>query len=135
MEGSPPRPGCFRPLTLLTTLLCLFQAGAALRAITTPPALAAQVALPLGLEFVAGVLWALLFAYACGALLRRTQRAAPDTILLIGVFIMYSVARLLFFAQADYDRQRLPFAVAAGILILSALFLLARRSGDKNGRK
>lgn len=133
----PPRAGCSRYLSLLTLGLALFQAGAAYRAATTPPALASVVALPLGLEFVLSGIWTLLFSYAAFALIRHQSRAVYRAIMLMSVFIIYSVARLALFVRADYDRQRLPFLLIVVILILifPVIYLLRRRDGDTDGHE
>ena len=114
---EPPRPPA-RPwrLILLLAALALFQAGAALQAITTPPEIAAQIRLPLGLQFVAGTLWALLFAFITVNLVRR-QTQTLTTWALLG-FVTYSLLRLLLFTQADYDQQRQPFLILITLVIL-----------------
>lgn len=114
---QPPTPPT-RPwrLILLLTALALFQAGAALQAITTPPEIAAQIRLPLGLQFVAGALWALLFAFITVNLVRRQAQAITPWALL--GFVTYSLLRLLLFAQADYDQQRQPFLILITLVIV-----------------
>ncbi|MFN8373104.1 MAG: hypothetical protein U0694_09545 [Anaerolineae bacterium] len=121
----------------ITFALALFQFGAAYRAATTPPPLAAVVALPLGLELVLSGLWALLFGSATFALLRQKSRAVFRALMLISVFIIYSAVRLLLFAQADYDRQRLPFLFIIVILLLifPVIYLIRRSYGDSYGNK
>lgn len=142
MEDQTPSPpqhsGCSRyVLPLLTFALALFQAGAAYRAITTPPQLAAVVALPLTLEVVLSGLWTLLFSYTTFTLIRQKSRAVYRAIMLMSVFIIYSVARLILFVRADYDRQRLPFLLILVILtlIFPAIYLIRRRDGDTHGNK
>ena len=134
----PQRSGCTRYLLpLLTYALALFQMGAAYRAVTTPPQLAAVVALPLIVEFVLSGLWVLLFIYTTFALIRQKSSAVYRAILLMSVFIIYSVARLILCARADYDRQRLPFLLILVILtlIFPAVYLIRRRDGDTHGNK
>jgi hypothetical protein len=103
----------------LTGLLALTQAGAALRVFSLPPDLAGQISLPLPLEFVAGALWALLFAAITVNLLHR--RTAHRVVPVLSGFILYSLARLLLFTQADYDRTRLPFLAALSLVLLVVL--------------
>ena len=98
--------GCLTRLPWLTALLALIQAGAALRALQTPPELAAQVSMPLPLEFVGGALWGSIFALVTIALLRRAPRAFLWAGWSLLIFIGYNMVRWLLFTQADYDRQR-----------------------------
>jgi hypothetical protein len=132
---SPPRGGCHHYIfALCTCAFALVQAGAAYRAVTTPAEVVAVVALPLGLEFVLSGIWALLFGYATFVLIRQTVRAAYRAIVLICVFILYSVARLVLFVRADYDRQRLPFLLILAILTLIFLVVVyvRQRDGERN---
>ena len=108
-------------LIFLCALLSLFQLGAALRALYLPPV---PVSLPAALEFIAGGLWALLFAAITVNLIRG--RALRPAIITISGFVIYSLARLLVFARADYDLHRLPF-LAAIIVCLLLLAALLRR--------
>ncbi len=132
-EPLPPPTRSWRMILLLVTL-ALFQAGAALQAITTPPDIAAQIHLPLGLQFVAGGLWALLFVFITVNLVRNQPRAHYLAFWSVLAFVTYSLLRLLLFAQADYDQQRQPFLLLTTLVILAigAAGLLHRPSyGDR----
>ena len=121
-------------LITLLAALGLYQAGVALHALRVPPELVAQVHLPLALDFVAGVLWALLFIL--GAVNLVQKRPASYNVRVISGFIVYSVVRLGLFAQADYDRQRLPFLLVVFILAITAALLCRPVNGDiQYGRK
>lgn len=109
---------------LLTALLAVVTLGLALRAVTLPPELAAQVSLSLPLEFVGGVLWAGAFAWATWGLFRGKRGAVSLAFALILAFATYSAVRLLIFARADYDRGRLPFLWVTLALILLAAGLV-----------
>jgi hypothetical protein len=106
-------------LIILIVSLALFQLGAAIRTLQVPDALAAQITLPLPLEFIVGILWALVFAWLTPNLIRLKSNARRHTVWAVIGFAVYSVARLLLFTQADYDRQRLPFLLIATVLILA----------------
>lgn len=108
-------------LILLTVLLALFQLGAALRALAAPPV---PTSLSAALDFIAGGLWALLFAAITVNLLRGW--ALRPAILSICGFVIYSLVRLLVFARADYDLNRLPFLVAITVCLLFLAALLRR---------
>jgi hypothetical protein len=133
----PSPAGCSRFLPLLTLGLALFQLGVIVRNATIPPELAAVVALPLGLEFILAIIWMLLFTDVTFALMRKNPPPVYRAILLICVFIIYSVARLVLFVRADYDRQRLPFVLIVVILtlIFPAIYLVRRRYGETHGNK
>jgi hypothetical protein len=118
-----PTSRCWE-LILLTALLAVFQFGAALRALNVPPELRAQVSLPTALEFVVGGLWALLFAAITVNLIRG--RALRPAVLIVSGFVIYSLARLIVFARADYDLNRLPFLAAITVCLLLAAALLRR---------
>jgi hypothetical protein len=106
-------------LIILTASLALFQLGAAARALQVPNALAAQIALPLPLQFIMGVLWALVFAWLTPNLIRLQLNARRHTVWAIIGFAVYTIARLILFTVADYDRQRLLFLLIATVLILA----------------
>ena len=111
-------------LIALTIALALMQIDAIIRLLNTPDALTEQISLVLPLEIFAGGLWTLIFAVLAVNLLRsRTTRLAQWTF--IG-FATYSTVRLLLFAQADYDQNRLPFLVTANSLAWLLAFILRR---------
>jgi len=110
--------GCSRWLAALTGILTLIQLGGALHALQIRPELAAQVSLSMPLEVAASTTWALLSASVTLALLRRLPRALHHAAWLLIGFIGYSLGRLVLFAQADYDRQRLPFLALVSLVLL-----------------
>jgi len=108
-------------LTLLTGLLAVIAVGMAVRVVTLPPELAAQVSLSLPLEFVAGIVWAGAFVWATWRLIRGKRGSVNLALGLALTFATYSVLRLFIFAQADYDRGRMPFLwVTLGLILLAA---------------
>lgn len=123
-----------RRLILITACLTLFQLGAVLRALQVPANLTAQISLPLPLEIVASGFWALVFALLTLNLIRLKAYAQRSTPWAIIGFIAYSAIRLLIFAQADYDRQRLPFLFisSAIILLIPVAYLLRRSTNGEN---
>ncbi len=130
-QTFPRRP---RRLIFLTACLMLFQFGAAIRALQVPADLAEKISLPLPLEFIASGFWALLFALCTLKLIRLEADARRYIILAIIGFIIYSTARLLLFAQADYDQQRLPFLFITNaiILLMTVAYLLRRSTNGEN---
>jgi hypothetical protein len=118
-----------RILILLTALLACVQLGAAVRALQVPDELASKISLPLPLEFVASLLWALIALGVTVLLWRRERRGRLYAAWLAVGFSIYSLLRLLLFSQADYDRGRFPFLliVIALLLILPLAYIVRLR--------
>jgi D-alanyl-lipoteichoic acid acyltransferase DltB (MBOAT superfamily) len=123
-----------RPLLALMLLLTLFQAGAAVRSLQTPPALAATVRLPIALNLVMSLIWSLLAATVFLLLWTRRSRAPAYAAALLLGFILYSAARLALFTQADYDRGRLPVLVVVSLVLacIPGIMLLRYRRSMEN---
>jgi prolipoprotein diacylglyceryltransferase len=83
------------------------------------------------LEFAAGAFWALCAAVICSWLWRRRPDAAQKTVWLIGAFSLYSLARLVIYAQSDYDRGRLPFLTIGLVSLVVVLLGIQWRSSRK----
>ncbi len=112
-----------RWLTGLAALLAIFQASAAWRALSVTDEMRALVSLPVALEFAAGAAWALLWTLAALGLWQGRARARFYAAYAGVGFAFYSLGRLAIFAQADYDRQRLPF-LAIIIFALSIILMI-----------
>ncbi|MBZ0287603.1 MAG: hypothetical protein K8I30_08305 [Anaerolineae bacterium] len=121
-----------RLLMILTALLAVVQIGAVARALRVPDAVAARISLPLPLEAIASLLWALLSLGVLMLLWKRERRARLYAAWLAVGFSIYSLIRLLLFSQADYDRGRFPFllVVIAVLLILPVAFIVRGRRTD-----
>ncbi len=118
-------------LTALMMALAWVQFGMAWRAVRLPAELVAAVQLPMALDFVASVFWALTFAGVVWGLVRAWPQAKRAAGFVSVGFVIYSVVRLIVFTQAAYDRQRLPFlGLLALILIVLAWVTLLRKNGD-----
>ena len=115
-------------LILLAAALTLFQLTSAIRVLQIPPAVSAHVSLLPALEFIAGMLWALLFGFGTATLVQGNIRARRYIAWVLLGFILYSTVRLLIFAQSDYDRQRLPFLIVLTLFIsaIPVVYLLRR---------
>jgi hypothetical protein len=118
-------------VVVFTAVLALIEAGAAVEALRMPAELAAQVSVPVALEVIGGVVWALVFAVVTFRLARRDARAGLLTAWALIAFSIYTVARLLLFTQADYDRQRLPFllVICGGTMLIPVLYLIRAARG------
>src|SRR5262245_55452115 len=111
---------------VLTAILTLVEVGAAIEALRTPADLRAEVSLPVWLDMLAGIAWALVFARATVWLARGNGQAGKLTAWALIAFGTYTMARLLLFTRADYDRQRLPFllSIFGGIMLIPILYLI-----------
>ena len=118
-ENSPIPARTRRWLLRISLVLALIQGAAIYNTLTRPAELDAQAHLSRPIELAAGILWALIFTFIAFTLLQRKRHALRIALWGLMGFALYSVARLALFAQAEYDRQRLPF-----LFIVMTLFLL-----------
>jgi hypothetical protein len=111
---------------MLTVVLALIEAGAAVEALRMPAELAAQVRVPVALDVTGGVVWALVFTLVTVWLARSDARAGRLAAWALIAFSIYMLSRLLLFTQADYDRQRLPFllVICGGTMLIPVLYLI-----------
>jgi hypothetical protein len=113
-----------RFLIFLTLLLALFQITNALTVLQLPETITNRLSLPVWFNVGLSGAWALAFGFSAVHLCRRGINAVRYANWLIVAFIGYSWLRLVIFAQADYDRGRLPFL---SVLVLLGLVLLVWR--------
>jgi FtsH-binding integral membrane protein len=111
--------------------MMLFQAGAALNALSHSPILLQNLSLLPALEFVASALWALLFLTLAVQVWNKRHDVVRRMTWALLVWMGYSLIRIIVFARADYDRGRIPFLVVA-VVTGSALILtiMLRRHHD-----
>lgn len=121
-------PRYSRWLILLTTLLALYQASAALWVLALPPTVTARLSWPPLAALSLAVVWALIFTVLTYNLLRSRPRTGVYLALALVGFLAYHAARLLLFAEADYDRQRLPFVLVgtSALIVLPLAYWLRR---------
>ncbi|NDJ62841.1 MAG: hypothetical protein GYB67_17095 [Chloroflexi bacterium] len=125
-----------RLLTLLSGTLAIIQAISALRAVQVFATVDVQTSLLPPLEFVAGGLWAGVFALVSRRLLQQQARAVRAALQTLTVFVIYSTLRLYLFAQADYDRARLPFLLVTAALIAGiVVFYLVVTARDRDATR
>ncbi|MDX2163255.1 MAG: hypothetical protein SF162_18195 [bacterium] len=73
---------------------------------------------PPALDLLAGALWTGAFCAAAWQVFRRARQAYPWAWALISAFGLFTLARLALFAQADYDRARLPLWGLVGLFLM-----------------
>jgi hypothetical protein len=125
-DTQEKHPHLIRALTLLMALLALFQIVSVIRVLNLPDDLAGQVSLLTPLDVIAGLVWAGIFTATVLALVRKHVHALRYAGWALLGFVLYSIARLLFFSRADYDRGRLPFllVIAVATLCIPVIFLI-----------
>ena len=115
-------------------LLLLVQLGAVMRAIQSLEELNSLLSFTQPMLIITSILWSGVFGWAFFQCIRGRSQAVNRALWVICGFMLYSAGRLVIFAQADYDRQRLPFLVVM-ILILGMIFaglnwLLNRKTNE-----
>jgi len=126
---AAPAPRLTRLLQFGLICLALAQAGAAIRAATLPPHIAALVSVPPALDIFMGIGWAVLFALLVRGV-GRSRAGRRRAALCLGGYAAYALLRLNLFAQAGYDRGRLPFLLMMVVFIL--LIVFAAVYGERN---
>jgi hypothetical protein len=103
----PTRPN--RRLALLLVALALHQLLHVVSSLTSPEGTESITLSPV-FEVITGAIWAMVFIWL--ALQGwRSSATTRQVLVLLTVFSLFQILRLAAFAQADYDRQRLPFLV------------------------
>jgi hypothetical protein len=115
-RSSPPKLGCW---SLLAGFLLVFQIIQALSVLQLPERVQNAIAFPVWLQAGLALMWAGLFASALVTLAKDKDSALRYTQSLVSIFILYSLLRLVVFAQADYDRSRLTFLAGLTVCLLA----------------
>lgn len=118
-----------RLVFLICMALALAQGIWAVRVLSLDTALQAQISLHPPFEFLTGTAWAVVFGSAAWRVARRRPFALRFALISMGGFALFSALRLLIWAQADYDRHRLPFLwITLALAGLMTLVLHRRKS-------
>lgn len=127
MSDDPPeltqRPGC---LIIIVALLGLYQIIFASRVLQQAHILTGHP-IPIAIQVGLAVGWALAFFVAAVGLVRGKWLALRYSGWLMVAFFAYNLLRIALFAQADYDRSRLPFLIGLTLLILVVPMLVLLR--------
>jgi len=121
IETSEQPPTSKRPrwLIAIALILAIYQAVATVNGLQ-------QAVMP-GLDLVgvgvvtvvAGAVWAVLFCTTAYRMFRHGGRSQRLFYGLLIAFMIYNLLRVTLFAQADYDRQRLPFLILLTAFVCS----------------
>jgi len=107
--------GC---LVSFIAILGLYQIFFAIRVFNDSGLYGNSLSLSPMLQIGLASVWTILFLTALLGLVRSQDHAVGYSAWLILSFIVYGLLRTSLFAQADYDRQRIPFLVMGTVLIL-----------------
>lgn len=126
------RLGC---TTFLLVILMLFQIISLLRVLQLPTSIRAGLQFAPWFQAMLALIWVLLFAVAIVMILRQQRDASQFSSWLIIGFMIYSLLRLIIFAQADYDRQRLPMLAAMTMILLAIPIITLLQPTLHRGRR
>lgn len=135
-DQTTPRPN--RRLGLFIIVLSLHQFISIMNWLRSP-ILAESIRLSPVFEIITGAIWVIVFT-TLAISLWRSFATTRQVIVLLTIFSLFQILRLAAFAQADYDRQRLPFLVLLWFAWVIILFLIelistvqSRRLADHTG--
>lgn len=107
-------------LIILTCFMMLYQILWLLSVLQLEGELKTQISLSVPFEVIVSVAIVTFFTFSLRTLAGSSQRAMRYTIVGIVILSMTILTRLIIYAEADYDRQRLPFLI---IIIISVCCL------------
>ncbi len=124
-------------------VLTLYSLVSVVRMLTLPPALAVFADEVRIFDVISGVMWSAVFIIMTVRVLQpavrrpavrrpalmlsvfgrfpRSFATSQQVAVLLTIFGLYQLVRVALFAQADYDRQRLPFLIALWLILLAGL--------------
>jgi len=118
------RAGCWLPIT---AFLGLYQIIFSLRVLQQHGTLDITSRVPPAIEAGISLIWGVVFVILVLGLLQRRLWAGRWVSWLIVGFISYKAIYIVLFAQADYDRGRVPFLLVVTSLILIIPLVIAIR--------
>ena len=142
-DDTPASPTPNRRLALMLMVLTLYSLVSVVRMLTLPPALAVFADEVRIFDVISGVMWSAVFIIMTVRVLQpavrrpavrrpalmlsvfgrfpRSFATSQQVAVLLTIFGLYQLVRVALFAQADYDRQRLPFLIALWLILLAGL--------------
>lgn len=112
---------------IIFILLILYQIIATIKVLQLQDTLHIRTSIPALFALGMSIIWVISFSGVTLALLRHKRGASRFAMGVAVGFIVYNTLRLALFAQADYDRERLPFLLLiAAILLVGPLLSLLR---------
>ena len=114
-QAPPQRAGCW---LLVAAFLSVYQIIFALRVLQQQETLSLTSSVPPVVDAGISLIWGIVFAIIMLGLLRRRLWAGRWVRWLALGFVIYKTTYIAIFAQADYDRGRVPFLLVSTALIL-----------------
>lgn len=113
--------------------MMLYQIVWLVSVLQLPDNLKATISLSLPLEVIISISIVTFITYGIRALIVREDWAIRYTMGIMSLQVAYILVRLILFAEADYDRQRLPFlvilfSVVYGLWLLPKLLRFIHKS-------
>lgn len=108
-----------RPLwfIMLTCFILIYQIVWLISVLQLPDDLKNQISLSVPLEIVMSVTIVTFFTIGLRALIGMQAWAIRYTLVGIDILWVTILGRLILFAEADYDRQRLPFLIMTFVIV------------------
>jgi hypothetical protein len=133
MTPSTPRlqkrGGC---LIFLLSLLGLFQILLASR-VLEDSIIYGEVRFPPAIQVGISLIWLVIILWTVQAVFRKQSYDVGITTII--AYLVFRLLQVVFFAQADYDRNRIPFLLLVMVsLLLIPLLRWLWRSGSQNER-
>lgn len=110
-------------LIFVASLIMLYQIVWLIRVLQLPDNLTSQISLSIPLEIIVSSCLILALVYGIWTLMIKKVWAVLWVRGIIGIQLGYILLRLIIFAEADYDRQRLPFLVIIFLIVVGLLLL------------
>jgi hypothetical protein len=111
---SPKRAGC---LLLLLTILGLFQILFAFR-VLEDSAIYGELSIAPAIHVGVSLIWLVIIIWAGQSVFRKQSLDLGMSIII--AYLVFRLLQVIFFAQADYDRNRIPFL----LLVMVSLLLI-----------
>jgi hypothetical protein len=126
---TPKRGGC---LLFLLTILGLFQILLAFR-VLEDSIIYGEVRFPPVVQVGISLIWLVIILWTVQAVFRKQSYDAGITTII--AYLVFRLLQVVFFAEADYDRNRIPFLLLVMVsLLLIPLLRWLWRSGSQNER-
>jgi putative exporter of polyketide antibiotics len=134
-EQNQKSPKRYAYLLFILAILSLYQILFAFRVLIDRGLYGDNLSLSPVIQAGMALLWAILFLIAVLGLARGKRFGLGYSAWLIISFVVYNVLRVILFAQADYERNRIPFLVMGAIMILIIPVLVLLRRDNQSAEQ
>lgn len=118
-------PGCLLPIL---AFLGIYQIIFAFRVLLLSDIFTSSTVIPSSLHAILSAVWGVMLLWGALLVAQRKRSALPYTSWIIIAFVVYSLLRIVLFAQTEYDQGRIPFLILITLagLIIPVISLLSR---------